>query len=127
MSAAARTTAGRAKSERRGCFIREKRFWTVAESARKARKRRRLSSFVGSETIGWAEHSKNGRSPRSCMQLSFPGWPEPLIPVSFKAMQYQTFCGGIFETNCYLLEAPGGPILFDAPDGACDWLVGEGI
>ena len=42
-------------------------------------------------------------------------------------MRYQTFCGGIFETNCYLLEAPGGPILFDAPDGACDWLVGEGI
>jgi glyoxylase-like metal-dependent hydrolase (beta-lactamase superfamily II) len=35
---------------------------------------------------------------------------------------YETFCGGIFETNCYLLHAPGGAILFDAPDGACDWL-----
>ena len=42
-------------------------------------------------------------------------------------MHYQTFCGGIFETNCYLLQAPEGPILFDAPDGACDWLVAEGI
>jgi glyoxylase-like metal-dependent hydrolase (beta-lactamase superfamily II) len=42
-------------------------------------------------------------------------------------MRYQTFCGGIFETNCYLLEAPEGSILFDAPDGACDWLVAEGI
>src|SRR5256885_12231435 len=42
-------------------------------------------------------------------------------------MRHQTFCGGIFETNCYLLEAPEGPILFDAPDGACDWLVAEGI
>ena len=42
-------------------------------------------------------------------------------------MHYETFCGGIFETNCYLLEAPEGPILFDAPDGACDWLVAEGI
>ena len=42
-------------------------------------------------------------------------------------MRYRTFCGGIFETNCYLLEAPEGPILFDAPDGACDWLVAEGI
>jgi len=42
-------------------------------------------------------------------------------------MRYRTFCGGIFETNCYLVEAPQGPILFDAPDGTCDWLVGEGI
>ena len=37
-------------------------------------------------------------------------------------MTYQAFCGGIFETNCYLLEAPQGVILFDAPDGACAWL-----
>ena len=37
-------------------------------------------------------------------------------------MTYESFCGGIFETNCYLLSAPGGAILFDAPDGACDWL-----
>lgn len=37
-------------------------------------------------------------------------------------MTYQTFCGGLFETNCYLLDAPSGPILFDAPDGTCDWL-----
>ncbi|MBA2432757.1 MAG: MBL fold metallo-hydrolase [Chthoniobacterales bacterium] len=37
-------------------------------------------------------------------------------------MRYDTFCGGIFETNCYLAHAPGGAILFDAPDGTCDWL-----
>src|SRR5256885_6863359 len=37
-------------------------------------------------------------------------------------MTYESFCGGIFETNCYLLRAPEGWILFDAPDGACDWL-----
>jgi len=37
-------------------------------------------------------------------------------------MKYETFCGGIFETNCLLLQAPEGPILFDAPDGACQWL-----
>jgi hydroxyacylglutathione hydrolase len=37
-------------------------------------------------------------------------------------MTYESFCGGIFETNCYLLEAPEGWILFDAPDGAYDWL-----
>jgi glyoxylase-like metal-dependent hydrolase (beta-lactamase superfamily II) len=40
---------------------------------------------------------------------------------------YETFCGGIFETNCYLLHAAGGAILFDAPDGACDWLDSRGI
>ena len=37
-------------------------------------------------------------------------------------MTYETFCGGLFETNCYLIEAPEGRILFDAPEGACDWL-----
>ena len=42
-------------------------------------------------------------------------------------MDYQTFCGGIFETNCYLFHAPGGPILFDAPDGACAWLESIGV
>src|ERR1700730_14043237 len=35
---------------------------------------------------------------------------------------YEAFCGGIFETNCYLVAAPEGMILFDAPDGACAWL-----
>ncbi|MEO5721283.1 MAG: MBL fold metallo-hydrolase, partial [Chthoniobacterales bacterium] len=40
---------------------------------------------------------------------------------------YETFCGGIFETNCYLLEAPQGVILFDAPDGVCAWLESRGI
>jgi glyoxylase-like metal-dependent hydrolase (beta-lactamase superfamily II) len=42
-------------------------------------------------------------------------------------MNYETFCGGIFETNCYLLHPPGGAILFDAPDGACAWLESRGI
>ena len=41
-------------------------------------------------------------------------------------MTYDTFCGGIYETNCYLVEAPEGLILFDAPDGACDWLISKG-
>ena len=40
--------------------------------------------------------------------------------------RHETFCGGIFETNCYLLEAPEGSILFDAPDGACEWLETRG-
>ncbi len=37
-------------------------------------------------------------------------------------LRYESFCGGIFETNCYLVEAPQGWILFDAPDGACAWV-----
>ncbi len=41
-------------------------------------------------------------------------------------MNYETFCGGIFETNCYLVDAPGGLILFDAPDGALQWLESQG-
>lgn len=41
--------------------------------------------------------------------------------------KYETFCGGVFETNCYVLDAPQGPILFDAPDGACEWLESRGI
>lgn len=41
--------------------------------------------------------------------------------------RYDTFCGGVFETNCYLFHAPEGAILFDAPDGACEWLESRGI
>jgi glyoxylase-like metal-dependent hydrolase (beta-lactamase superfamily II) len=42
-------------------------------------------------------------------------------------MIYASFCGGIFETNCYLVQAPEGWILFDAPDGACAWLESRGV
>jgi len=42
-------------------------------------------------------------------------------------MIYESFCGGIFETNCYLLKERGGWILFDAPDGACEWVRSLGI
>lgn len=42
-------------------------------------------------------------------------------------MIYETFCGGLFETNCYLIEAPQGWILFDAPDGAADWVASRNI
>jgi hydroxyacylglutathione hydrolase len=42
-------------------------------------------------------------------------------------MKYESFCGGIFETNCYLFHASEGAILFDAPDGSCDWLARCGI
>lgn len=37
-------------------------------------------------------------------------------------LTYETFCGGVFETNCYFISGPEGCILFDAPDGVCQWL-----
>ena len=42
--------------------------------------------------------------------------------VTMASATYKAFCGGVFETNCYLFEAPEGWILFDAPEGACDWV-----
>jgi len=42
-------------------------------------------------------------------------------------MNYKQFCGGIFETNCYLLKAPHGSILFDAPEGSCEWVRSLGV
>ena len=42
-------------------------------------------------------------------------------------MNYKQFCGGIFETNCYLLKAPQGSILFDAPEGSCEWVRSLGV
>ena len=50
-----------------------------------------------------------------------------VLPFRGSAMTYESFCGGIFETNCYLLSAPQGPLLFDAPEGACTWLISRGV
>ena len=37
-------------------------------------------------------------------------------------LQIQTFIGGIFDTNAYLVRGPGGAILFDAPTGSAQWI-----
>ena len=37
-------------------------------------------------------------------------------------LPFQTFVGGIFDTNAYLVTAANGIILFDAPTGIVDWL-----
>ena len=42
-------------------------------------------------------------------------------------MKWETFCGGMFDTNCYLVHSPGGTILFDAPQGACEWLESQHV
>jgi hydroxyacylglutathione hydrolase len=53
----------------------------------------------------------------SCRQIALKSNP----------MNYKKFCGGIFETNCYLLQAPQGWILFDAPEGASEWVRSLGV
>src|ERR1041385_5891166 len=55
------------------------------------------------------------------------GFSRSQIPLQSNSMNYRKFRGGIFETNCYLLEAPRGWILFDAPDGTCDWVRSLGV
>jgi hydroxyacylglutathione hydrolase len=42
-------------------------------------------------------------------------------------LQIQTFIGGIFDTNAYLIIGPGGNILFDAPTGAANWMREMGV
>jgi glyoxylase-like metal-dependent hydrolase (beta-lactamase superfamily II) len=42
-------------------------------------------------------------------------------------LKFKTFTGGPFETNCFLVEAPGGNILFDAPEGADARFAGEKV
>ncbi|MBV9392441.1 MAG: MBL fold metallo-hydrolase [Verrucomicrobia bacterium] len=42
-------------------------------------------------------------------------------------IEFQTFIGGIFDTNGYLVRGPEGNILVDAPNGVTDWLVSQGV
>lgn len=41
-------------------------------------------------------------------------------------MEWTSFTGGVLDTNCYLIHAPGGNILIDAPQEAAGWLEREG-
>lgn len=42
-------------------------------------------------------------------------------------LKFKSFTGGVFDTNCYLIETPTGKVLVDAPDGAADFFAGEHI
>jgi hydroxyacylglutathione hydrolase len=42
-------------------------------------------------------------------------------------LHFQTFIGGIFDTNGYLIQTQGGNLLIDAPTGAADWISGLGV
>ena len=42
-------------------------------------------------------------------------------------LKFKTFTGGPYDTNCFLVEGPGGNILFDAPEGADAHFAGEKI
>ena len=39
-----------------------------------------------------------------------------------KHMHFDTFTGGLFDTNCFLIPTEKGTILIDAPEGSADWL-----
>jgi glyoxylase-like metal-dependent hydrolase (beta-lactamase superfamily II) len=64
-------------------------------------------------------------SPASVNSSAFAGW-RSTSHLQFE-MTYEAFCGGVFETNCYLVSTPEGSILFDAPQGACDWVNSRGV
>ena len=40
-------------------------------------------------------------------------------------MKIESFTGGIFDTNCYLIEHQNQTILIDAPQESADWLAQE--
>ena len=42
-------------------------------------------------------------------------------------LHFQTFIGGIFDTNGYLIQTSGGNILIDAPTGSLDWIRKLGV
>lgn len=41
-------------------------------------------------------------------------------------LQIDTFTGGLFDTNCFLIKNAGRSILIDAPQGCADWLASRG-
>ncbi len=51
----------------------------------------------------------------------------PLVLGDGMATTYRMFTGGVLETNCYLVDAPDGRILIDAPDECASWLAREGV
>lgn len=42
-------------------------------------------------------------------------------------LQIDSYCGGIFQTNGYLVRIAGQTWLFDAPEGVTDWLDEKGV
>ena len=38
-------------------------------------------------------------------------------------VEFQTFIGGIFDTNGYVLHTPEGDLLIDAPTGSLEWAI----
>ena len=42
-------------------------------------------------------------------------------------LHFQTFIGGIFDTNAYLIQSAGGNILIDAPTGSSEWIRDLGV
>lgn len=54
----------------------------------------------------------------------------PLLPYRKSAMsdlRIQSYCGGLFQTNGYLVRLGERAWVFDAPEGIADWLAEEGV
>jgi glyoxylase-like metal-dependent hydrolase (beta-lactamase superfamily II) len=41
--------------------------------------------------------------------------------------EIEVYCGGLFQTNGYLVKKDGEAWLFDAPEGVADWLSEKGV
>lgn len=41
-------------------------------------------------------------------------------------MNIESYTGGMFDTNCFLIEKDGSSVLIDAPQGSADWLAEKG-
>jgi len=42
-------------------------------------------------------------------------------------MHIDTYTGGLFDTNCFLIAGETGGILIDAPQGSAEWLAKKGV
>ena len=50
-----------------------------------------------------------------------------LTATAMRMSDIQCFTGGMAATNGYLLGAPEGLLLVDAPEGVADWLAGQEV
>ncbi|MEM7602902.1 MAG: MBL fold metallo-hydrolase [Verrucomicrobiota bacterium] len=49
------------------------------------------------------------------------------LPIAMNDFDIDVYCGGLFQTNGYLIQVDGQAWLFDAPEGVADWLQEKGV
>lgn len=50
-----------------------------------------------------------------------------IVSCSMSPISIRSFCGGVYQTNGYLVGVGGRHWLFDAPEGITEWLKAEGV